>query len=253
MFDTLVRYPLPSLRSYALQRGLTLPRGISRQAAAAALIYAVAMAKAEQVVAAGERSYDAQDDTYPAIMRALRILGARRVLDLGCGPGVFAQALREGHPGLERYHGVEVVKGLVTQARRRFKGSPRYAFQHCDVRQKLPALRWRPEAIVLSFFLSYLDTRTADQLLGAVHRAWPGASLVIALTFHACADLRPGVAPEGARALGRGALRGDATAVAAWDTTRLGSYLRALVDRYGLQTEELLPGGERFLWVAQPR
>jgi len=253
MFDSLLRYPAAALRVHAVKRGLRAPPRASRRALAAALVRSMQVGRAEQAAAAGESTYDSRDDTYPTLVRALRERGATRVLDLGCGPGLFAEALRDGHPELQRYLGVEQVEGLVTQARRRFPGSPRFAFQQGDIRERLPSPRWRPDAVLLTFVISYLDTSSADQLLQAVSRAWPGAALVVAASFSTCADLRPGVPEADRSALARRALQGDAAAIAAWDTARLGAYLRALEDRYALEAEEMLPDGERLLWVARAR
>jgi len=251
-FEALLRYPLPALRAYAAKRGIHLPDRTTRRAAAAALMHAAGVAQAEQVASAGQVPFDARDDAYPPIVRALRERGARRVLDLGAGPGLFAEALRTGHPDLQRYLGVELLKGALEQARRRFEGDRRFAFQRGDLRGGLPAPRWAPEAVVLSFVLSYLDTVSADHLLREVSRAWPGAALVVALTFASCAEPRPGVDATDAASLARRALQGETDAAAAWDTARLGGYLRAVEDRYALESEELLPGGERVLWVARP-
>lgn len=251
-FEALLRYPLPALRAYAAKRGVRLPERTTRRAAAAALVYAAGVAQAEQVASTGQVPFDSRDDAYPPIVRALRERGARRVLDLGAGPGLFAEALRDGHPDLERYLGVELLRGAVEQARRRLEGDRRFAFQRGDVREKLPAPRWAPDAVVLSFVLSYLDTHSADRLLREVSRAWPGAALVVALTFTSCVEPRPGADSGDAASLARRALHGEADATAAWDTARLGAYLRALQDHWALEAEELLPGGARVLWVARP-
>jgi SAM-dependent methyltransferase len=252
LFQQLLGYPVAALRAHAARRGLDLPPRTGRRALAAALVQSVQLARATEVDAAGEPTFEGRDDAYPVIARALRERGATSVLDLGCGPGLFAEALRGEHPGLRRYLGVDHVEGLVARARRRFARSRRFAFRAGGL-HPLPEPGWAPDAVVLAFVLSYLDTAGADRALEAIARTYPRATLFAAVTFASCAERRKEAAEGDPRELARRALQGDAAAAAAWETARLGSYLRALEDRYRVEVEQVLPGGYQVLWVARAR
>jgi SAM-dependent methyltransferase len=119
----------------------------------------------------------ASDPLYPAVAEALRGSTAP-LLDLGCGIGLLALALR--HAGIELpYHGVDFDAAKIAHARRAAgrAGLVDVAFDVVDLAHGLP--RHRGSVAVLDV-LQYLDPPAQSRLLeGAIAMLAPGGRLVI--------------------------------------------------------------------------
>jgi SAM-dependent methyltransferase len=108
------------------------------------------------------------------LTRALELLPAhgRRVLDLGCGPAPLAAALIERGAG---YVGVDLVQGMLLQARRRHPEA-----QLVRATERLPFQEASFDAVVALGFLEYLrDPVAAFQEMGRIVR--PGGVIVVSV------------------------------------------------------------------------
>ena len=254
--EALLAFPPRKLRAAAEQRGLAVAPRASREELAHLLIREQARAQAERAYAGGERAFDSREAEYPLLCELVAAHGLRHLLDLGCGPGGFAaQALgRGGLPADGSYLGVDNVEGAIELARRRLAGDPRARFERCDLAAgELPRAP-RVDGLVLAFVLSYLDTHAADRLLRGLARAWPRATLLVALSLDTSLNGAPG--PSGSPAapparLARRFLDGDRRALARWDTRRLLAYARAVDDHFGIVAEHRYPRAARLVWVAR--
>lgn len=133
---------------------------------------------------------------HDAVLRGLRETDPRRVLDVGCGTGLFAARLRRELPGA-RVVGVDYSRGMVRQARRRDAG---VGWIQGDA-ARLP-LRDAVFDAVLSTeaFHWFPDQRAA---LAELHRVLvPGGRLLVALV-NPPLDALSRVTHEGSRWLGQ--------------------------------------------------
>ncbi len=127
------------------------------------------------------RSKLATDPLYPGVLAALR--GCRGpVLDLGCGLGLLAHALRHDGQHELAYHGVDIDRPKVENAQRAAQtaGLSGVSFAWHDLARDLPAHRG---SVALLDVLQYLDAEGQQRLLrDAVGMLEPGSRLVIRTT-----------------------------------------------------------------------
>ncbi|NUS39875.1 MAG: class I SAM-dependent methyltransferase [Lysobacter sp.] len=123
----------------------------------------------------------ATDPLYPAVAEALRGSSAA-LLDLGCGIGLLALALR--HAGIELpYRGVDFDAAKIAQARRAAgrTGLVGVDFEVVDLARGLPG---HSGSVALLDVLQYLDPGAQARLLaGAIGMLGPGGRLVIRSGF----------------------------------------------------------------------
>ncbi|MCM8612185.1 methyltransferase [Accumulibacter sp.] len=94
----------------------------------------------------------------------------RRVLDLGCGPGQFAEFLRDQHTPIE-YVGIDFSETAVENARAR---CPEYRFEVCTLPSEAAMTRLPCDAVVCTEVLEHIEQDRE------VLRSVPGEVLVIA-------------------------------------------------------------------------
>lgn len=117
------------------------------------------------------------DPLYPAALAALRGSEAP-VLDLGCGMGLFAHALRANGQRLA-YFGVDIDAGKIERARRiaARSGLQDARFDIVDLGARMPA---HNGSVVILDMLQYLSPERQRELLQrAAAMLTPGAKLVI--------------------------------------------------------------------------
>lgn len=247
--DALLRFSRAQLRAACDKRGLVAPPRTSRDELAQLLARDEDRAQAERTYLDGQIPFHSRDREYPLLCELIAAHGLRHVLDLGCGPGSFAEhILRDGVlPKDGSYLGIDNVAGAIDLARKRFAGERRARFEHCDLAVELPHAP-RVDGILLTFVISYLDTHTADRLLRRLARAWPHATLVVALSLETSLS---GAAQPPPVHLGRRFLHGDRRALARWDTRRLLCYTRAIDDHFGIIEEHRYKHAARLVWLAR--
>lgn len=123
------------------------------------------------------RSKLATDPLYPGVLRALRGSSAP-LLDLGCGLGLLAHALRQDGQALD-YFGVDndaaKIRRALAAARR--TGLDRVRFEFVDLVHHLPA---HAGSVAILDVLQYLPTDKQRELLeNVIAMLTPGARLVI--------------------------------------------------------------------------
>lgn len=247
--EALLRFPRAKLRAACEQRDLAAPPRSSRDELAHLLIRDQARVQAERTYLDGQIPFDSREREYPLLCELIAAHGLRHVLDLGCGPGSFAgHVLREGVlPADGSYLGVDNVAGAIEAARKRFAGERRARFEPCDLAAEVPRAP-RADGLLLAFVLAYLDTHTADRLLRRLARAWPRATLLVALSLDTSLN---GPAEPPPERLARRFLDGDRRALARWDTRRLACYARAVDDHFGIVEEHRYEHAARLVWVAR--
>ncbi|MBC7976184.1 MAG: methyltransferase domain-containing protein [Myxococcales bacterium] len=182
----------------------------------------------------------------------------RRILDIGCGPGLFADELQR-HRTLPRdgsYVGVDVSPAAIDLARTRLAGDARFTFRVGDAEHLDERGASDIDGIVVSFVLSYLDTHAVHRLAATLAQAYPRATLIVALTFRSCVDRLEDVAPDEERELraARRYLRGHpAVAEGRWDVRRLLHYRASIETYYRLTEERTLYAQAQMLWVGRAR
>src|SRR5688500_1438736 len=123
------------------------------------------------------RSKLGSDPLYPGVIDALRGTGAP-LLDLGCGIGLLAHALRAAGIGLA-YRGVDNDAPKVAQARHAAAnaGLADAAFEVVDLAAGMPAHRG---SVAILDVLQFVPPQAQDAILdAAVAMLAPGAKLVI--------------------------------------------------------------------------
>ena len=247
--EALLRFSRAQLRSACEQCGLIAPARASRHVLAQLLTLDKFRVQAEQQYRDGEIPFPSHERDYALVCELIAGHGLRHVLDVGCGPGLFAaHVLRDGVlPRDGSYIGVDNVSGAIELARQRFAADPRARFELCDVTAGLPRAAGI-DGVLLSFVISYLDTRTADRLVRHLARAWPDATLLVALSVGT--SVNGSVRPPPERRVVR-FLNGDPRALAGWDTRRLLCYTRAVDDHFGILEEHRCEDRARLIWVAR--
>jgi trans-aconitate methyltransferase len=81
--------------------------------------------------------------------------GARRILDLGCGPGQFALLLSDR--GITEYCGLDFSEAAIQSARTRCPG---FQFHTADVRQEGVLEQWEYDCCLALEFLEHVDQDT---------------------------------------------------------------------------------------------
>lgn len=169
------------------------------------------------------------DPLYPGVLQALRGTAAP-LLDLGCGLGLLAHALRQDGQALD-YRGVDNDAAKIRRAVRAAEktGLARARFDYVDLARELPEHRG---SVAILDVLQYLPEPAQRQLLRAIAAMLePGARLVI----------RTGLADRSAR--GRVSWLGDRAAnLVGWmqSAPRFhpdAATLRAMLEDAGLRAE----------------
>ena len=117
------------------------------------------------------------DPLYPGVLDALRGTTAP-VLDLGCGIGLLAHALRADGSGLP-YRGVDIDARKIVEARRAASvaGLAEVAFEVVDLADGLPA---HSGSVAILDVLQFVPPDAQDAILdAAIARIAPGGVLVI--------------------------------------------------------------------------
>jgi SAM-dependent methyltransferase len=247
--DALLGFSRAQLATACADRGLVAPPRASRAELAQLLTLDKFRAQAEQAYLEGQVPFPSHAQDYTLLGELWAEHRLRHVLDLGCGPGLFAEhVLREGIlPRDGSYLGVDNVAGAIARARARFAGEPRVRFERCDITTEVPRAS-RIDGLLLSFVISYLDTHTADRLLRRLARAWPRATIFVALSIRTSVNGPEQPPPERPT---RRFLNGDGRALARWDTRRLFCYTRAVDDHFGIIAEHRCEDHGRIIWVAR--
>jgi SAM-dependent methyltransferase len=254
----LMAIPAAKLRAEVAKRGLTAPARASRDQLARLLVRHASRARTETYYRATGLAFDARDAAYPHVRRLIACHGLRRLLDIGCGPGLFAAELARGR-GLPRdgtYLGLDVSPAAIELATTRLAGDPRFAFRVADAGAVSGRGDPDVDGVIASFVLSYLDTREVDRLVARLARRHPRARLLVALTVRSCVDRRADVAADAALELraARRWLAGDpAPAAALWDLRRLHAYRAAIEHHYRIVEQRTLAPLAQALWLAVPR
>lgn len=138
----------------------------------------------------GAALHEARIDT---VLAALRRRGARRVLDLGCGPGPLLERLLE-LSDLEAIVAVDISAAAIEALKARFAGRPGLHLVHASFTEPDP--RWRGfDAAVLLETLEHLDPAELSRLertLFGLHRP----ELVLITTPNAECNPLLGVPPH---------------------------------------------------------
>lgn len=119
----------------------------------------------------------ARDPLYALVLDALRGCD-QPLLDVGCGLGLLAHALREGGRGL-RYRGVDIDAGKIARARSAARRAQlqHVAFECCDLSTALPS---HHGSVAILDVLQYLSADAQQRLLdAAIAMLAPGARLVL--------------------------------------------------------------------------
>ena len=254
----LVQLPVGQLRAAVDARALRAPARATRAQLASLLADHAMRARAEADYRDTGIAFDARTAAYPHVRRLVTRHALRSLLDLGCGPGLFADELRARRalPRDGAYLGLDVSPAAIELAQARLAGDPRFTFRVGDA-ERLRTLRHAGvDGVVISFVLSYLDTRAVHRLLATLARRAPRAILIVALTFRSCVDRREGIEPDEARELraARRYLAGQPSAAEArWDLDRLRHYRQSVETYYRITDEDVLVKQAQMLWVARPR
>lgn len=247
--EALLDFSRAELAGACAQRGLAAPPRASRATLAQRLTLDKFRVQAEQAYRDGQIPFPPHNRDYTLICQLIAKHRLRHVLDLGCGPGIFAEeVLREGVlPRDGSYLGVDNVAGAIELARKRFASDRRARFELCDITREVPRAP-RIDGVVMSFVISYMDTHTADRLLRRLARTWPHATLLVALSIRTSVNGPEQPLPERPT---RRFLAGDRRALAGWDTRRFLCYTRAVDDHFGIVEEHRCEDFTRFVWVAR--
>jgi SAM-dependent methyltransferase len=249
--------PRAKLVAAAAARGVAVHVRATREQLARALVTYAERAQAEVAYRETGTAFDSRSEAYPGIRRLVVQHGLGHLLDVGCGPGFFAEELVRadalGRDGW--YHGVDISAAAVELAVARLASDPRFTFEVGDA-ERLGATRPGTDGIVLSFVVTYLDTAAVERLFERLARSYPSATVIVALTFRSAVDRHPELAVDDGRELraARRFIAGDrAEAKPFWDVRRYDSYRSSFVARYRLIEEVVLKSTVQLMWVGRPR
>jgi len=254
----LSRMPVAKLRAGAEARGIALPSRASRVEIARLLVRHQLRSRPDRDYRETGVAFSSRASEYPPICRTLARYRLRSILDIGCGPGLFAEELRRSN-ALARdgaYLGLDLSAAAVDMARQLLAGDARFTFDVGDAVDLGEHARLTADGIVLTFLLGYLDTHEVHALYERLARVYPRATVFTALSFRASVDRLEGVEPDEQRELraARKYLAGDATAAKAiWDVRRFACYRQSVNTFFRIVEERTLRQEPRIIWVAAPR
>jgi len=102
-----------------------------------------------------------------------------QIVDLGCGPGVFASRLFERSPHLQYYHGIDGVLEFVESAKARHMGNKAASFSHQEI--EFVVLNKKIECVAALGVMSDLDPNKLDDFADLLTSL---ASRAIVFSFH---------------------------------------------------------------------
>jgi len=106
-------------------------------------------------------------------------IGARRVLDVGCGPGDLALRMIERDLPYVEYVGLDALPAVIEDARTR--SIPRSRFQVADVVSRPESMHeFEPDIVVMSGTLNAMDEAVGRSLLQS---AWDAAGVGVVFNF----------------------------------------------------------------------
>jgi SAM-dependent methyltransferase len=100
-----------------------------------------------------------RDKLAPLLQRG-ELASARRVLDVGCGPGTNAPQFNHAD-----YVGIDISERYIETARRRYRGT----FQTADVRSYQPPPGEQFDFVLVNSLLHHLETAAVFRILQCVH------------------------------------------------------------------------------------
>lgn len=250
--------PLAKLRAAAEARGIAVPSRSTRAVIARDLVRDATRAQSDRDYRESGAAFDSRETAYPHIRRLVVKHRIRRVLDIGCGPGLFAEELRRSKalPRDGSYLGFDLAPTAVDIASKRFAEDHRFTFKVGDAERVQDFTGYEIDGIVISFVLSYLDTHAVHALVAGLAKAYRRAPIIVALTFLSSVDALPDApaSDEQQLAAARRFLAGDhAIAAERWDVRRFSYYRNSLETFYDIEQEHVLKTDAQLLWVAAPR
>lgn len=253
--------PRDKLLAAIEQRAITAPARATRPQLARLLVRAAAFAKAEAHYRESGTSFEARDAAYPFLRKLLYRARMRHVIDFGCGPGLFAGALRPGRalPSDGSYLGIDISPTAIELARARLAGDTRFTFRVGGVGALgiTDEEASRCDGIISSFALSYLDTHEVHRVIAELARRCPRATMIVALTVRSCVDRRDDEVPESPAkelAAARRWLKGDRRAATQrWDVRRFDQYRASLNTYYRVVEQHARMPLAQVIWIARPR
>ena len=113
---------------------------------------------------------------------------AKRVVDLGCGPGRFVPVVFEYLPKATKYAGYDISERLLAEALKDFGSRPGVTFEYRDIFDGAPyQARNRPDVLLsIDTCRHYHDPMG---LLKAVVELWPAKAYVFSVLYGAPAEL----------------------------------------------------------------
>jgi SAM-dependent methyltransferase len=255
MLRALEQVPREKLLVVAERRGVAVPADATQADLANLLVQHQFYQQSEQQYRETGTAFDSRAFAYPPLREIVEQRRPRAILDVGCGPAFFAEELHANNtlPPDGEYFGFDHSEAAIELAKQKLAHDARFQFfvgdatrltRHADV-----------DVIVIAFVLSYLDTRAVHELVAALARHYPRATLVTALTFRSCVDRLPGVEPDETREIERAHafLAGDTSvAEGVWDVRRFEWYKRSIEAHYEITTERVLDTAQ-LLWSSKPR
>lgn len=252
------RMPVKILRQAADQRRLGVPTRATRNEIANQLVQYTIHEQGEVLYKATGVAFDSREPAYPHVRRLVSRYHPKHMLDVGTGPGLFADVLRRSRllPPDGSYIGFDISPTAIALAKKRVEGDARFTFYVGDAARFDDPPDREIDTVMLTFILSYLDTHAAHRLIHTVATRYPDATVVTALTFRSCADLLEGIEPDQEAELraARRYIRGNtAGADKLWDLRRLQHYRQSMETYYRVVEKKLLSPMAQTLEVWLPK